>query len=817
MRVSLNWLKEYVDIELPPRGLADLLTMSGLEVEALEPLGQSLKEIVAARILSIAPHPGAERLSVCQVDTGKRQWQVVCGATNIEEGNLVPLALPHTRLPGGTTVLESVIRGERSVGMLLAEDEMGLTEDHSGIMILPSHLEPGAPVAEALSLEDWALDIALTPNRPDCASVIGIAREIAALTGKRLRRPEIKVEEEAPSIEDLTSVTLEDTKGCPRYAAGLILGVTLRPSPFWLRYRLHVSGVRGINNVVDVSNYVLLEMGQPLHTFDYDRLKENRIVVRRARGGDRFTTLDGKTHDLNEENLMICDGQRPVALAGVMGGLNSEIYGASKNVLIESAMFDPVTIRRGSKRLGLSTEASYRFERGVDIEGALPALRRALMLMKQLAGGEIARGIVDEYPNAYRSPVIDLKVGKTNRFLGTRLTRDAVGHYLKALEMEVEAAGDDTLRVRPPSFRIDIIRDWDLMEEVARLEGFDNIPVTFPPIKPSEDADLPELVLPDKIREIMTGLGFSELISYSFVSPDSADLLGAEAKSLLRSFVTILNPLTGEQSVMRTSLIPGVLAAVKTNFSYGEKDLKLFEWGRIFIRREPDQPSLFTSGREVDQLPDERPMLAAVMTGMFNRKEWCREERRTDFYDIKGVVSSLLDALGLQTLQFKRGETPPCYQPDASCMVGLPDGTLLGTLGQLSQEVMVRLDLEGEWAFLFELDGRVLLERALPVKKFEPLAKFPPALRDISIVVDRNVESDRIKAIIEREGGDLVESVTLFDLFEGGKIGPSERALAFRVCYRSREGTLDGKEINRRHEAVIREIGKETGGRLREN
>ncbi|MCJ7593898.1 MAG: phenylalanine--tRNA ligase subunit beta [Desulfobacterales bacterium] len=805
MRVSLNWLKEYVDIELSPQDLADLLSMSGLEVEALEPLGQSLREIVAARIVSIKPHPDADRLSVCQVDTGKRQLQVVCGAPNLEQGGVVPMALPGTKLPGGTTVLESVIRGERSVGMLLAEAEMGLTEDHSGIMILPSSLEPGAPVAESLSLEDWCLDIALTPNRSDCASVIGIAREIAALTGQRLRKQAIEIKEGPTSIRDLSSVTLEDSKGCPRYAAGMIRGVELKPSPFWLRYRLHVSGVRSISNVVDATNYVLLEMGQPLHAFDFDRLKEHRIIVRRAKEGDRFTTLDGKTHALNEENLMICDGQRPVALAGVMGGLNSEIFADSKNVLIESAFFDPVTTRRGSKRLGLSTEASYRFERGVDIEGVLPSLQRALTLLGQLAGGEIMRGVIDEYPRPYQAPVINLGVEKTNRFLGTKLSRDAIGGYLKALEMEVQTAGEDMLRVIPPTFRVDITRDWDLMEEVARLEGFENIPVTFPPIKPSEEADLPELVLSDKIREIMTGLGFAEIISYSFISPESADLLGAEEKNPLRSFVSLLNPLSSEQSVMRTSLIPGILTAVKTNFSYGENDLKLFEWGRIFIRS------------DADELPHERPMLSAVMTGMFNRNEWYREERRIDFYDVKGAVSALLKALGLQLLQFKRGQSPPWYQPDASSAVYLPDGTLLGTVGQVSQEVMGRLDLEDEWAFVFELDGRALLERALPVKKFEPLAKFPAALRYISILVDRNIESDRIKEIIEREGGDLIESVTLFDLYEGGKIGTFEKALAFRVCYRSREGTLDGKEVNQRHETVIRQIGKETGGRLRES
>ena len=403
MRVSLNWLKEYVNISLSVDDLAELLTMSGLEVEAKEPLGRSLEEVVAARVLSVRPHPQADTLWLCDVEAGRGVVQVVCGAPNLRVGMMAPMALPGTMIPGGVEVKESRIRGEASVGMLLAEDEMGLTEDHTGIMVLPESLSPGAPVAQALSLEDWALEIGLTPNRPDCACVIGIAREIAALTRGKLRKPDIRFRESDRRIEALTSVTLDDPEGCPRYAAGMVCGFELKPSPFWMRYRLHVSGIRGISNVVDVTNYVLLEMGQPLHAFDYDRLKENRIVVRKAREGEVFTTLDGKTHTMNRDNLMICDGQRPVALAGVMGGLNSEIFSESKNVLIESAFFDPITVRRSSKRLGLSTEASYRFERGVDIDGAVPALRRAMMLISELAGGEVIQGIIDNYPAPRKS------------------------------------------------------------------------------------------------------------------------------------------------------------------------------------------------------------------------------------------------------------------------------------------------------------------------------------------------------------------------------------------------------------------------------
>jgi len=803
MRVSLNWLKDYVNIPLSVDDLAELLTMSGLEVEAKEPLGRSLEEVVAARILSVVPHPQANTLWLCDVEAGQGAVQVVCGAPNLRVGMMAPMALPGTKLPGGLEVKESRIRGEASVGMLLAEDEMGLTEDHTGLMVLPESLSPGTPVAGALSLEDWALEISLTPNRPDCACVIGIAREIAALTRGKLRKPDIRFRESDRRIETLTSVTLEDSEGCPRYAAGMVCGFELKPSPFWIRYRLHVSGIRGISNVVDVTNYVLLEMGQPLHAFDYDRLKENRIVVRKAGEGEVFTTLDGKTHTMSKDNLLICDGQRPVALAGVMGGLNSEIFSESKNVLIESAFFDPITIRRSSKRLGLSTEASYRFERGVDIDGAVPALRRAMRLISELAGGEVIQGIIDNYPTPRSPREIDLRVDKTNRFLGTELSRDTVAGYLQALDMDVQPSGENVLQVKPPTFRVDITRDWDLMEEVARLEGYDHIPVTIPPIRPSDEKESPEMTTGDRVREIMAGLGFSEVISFSFIAPDSADFLGAERESPLRSFVTLLNPLTVDQSVMRTSLIPGLVAAVKTNLSYGEKDLKLFEWGRVFVRK------------GTDELPQERLVLSGLAMGLANPKEWYRGERAVDFYDVKGAAETLLKALGLRDLLFERGETPPWYLKEAASVIRLQDQRL-GTVGRLSPEVLKRFDVDAPSLYAFEIDATVLLEKVTEDRTFDPLAKFPAVYRDLSIVAKRTLESARIQEIILREGKGLVESVTLFDLFEGGKIDPSEKALAFRICYRSKETTLDGKDINKLHESIMERIRKDTGAGLRE-
>ncbi len=803
MRVSLNWLKDYVVIDMSAQDLAERLTMSGLEVEALEPLGQSLEEILVAKILSIRRHPDADRLFICHMDMGDGEVPVVCSAPNLETGAMVPLALPGTQLPGGMVVEESQIRGERSVGMLLAEDEMGLTDDHTGIMILPSALSPGARVSEVVPLEDWALDISVTPNRPDCTCVMGVAREIAAITGQQLKAPEIEIREVATPIEDLTNVTIEDPVGCPRYAAGMICEVELRPSPFWLRYRLHASGVRGINNVVDVTNYVMLEMGQPLHAFDYDRLRENRIVVKRAEDGERFSTLDGQSHILNREILMICDGERSVAVAGIMGGLNSEIFAGSTNVLVESAYFDPITIRRGSKQLAISTEASYRFERGIDIDGVITALRRALMLIHQLAGGQVVKGLVDNYPRPFSPPIIDLRIDKSNDFLGTSLSQKTIAGYLKALALQVEEMGPNVIRVTPPTYRVDITREVDLMEEVARLEGYDKILVTSPHIRPSDEADAPELILPEKTRDIMVRLGFTEIITYSFISPDSADFLGAGKDSPFRSFVKLLNPLSTDQSVMRTSLVPGLLDAIRNNIHHGEKDLKLFEWGKVFIRSEREE------------LPQEVPFLGAIMTGLSDQKAWYQEERIGDFYDMKGAVEALLTALGLDGFRFERDHIPPYYHPEVSSQI-LFRNSVIGHVGQILPAVMKRYDLESIIAYIFEVDIKTLWEKLPGKKAFVPYAKFPAVFRDISLIMDRRVASAEVKKIIEREGGELIEAVNLYDLYEGGKMDPSEKALTFRICYRSKKGTLDGQEINRLHETIINQIGQKTGGRLRE-
>ncbi len=803
MKASLQWLKEYVPIDVKPEELGDLLTMAGLEIEGMETIGEGFEQVIVSRILEVRRHPNADRLSLCMVDTGRDTIQVVCGAPNVEVGVFSPLALPGAKLPGGGVIKKGRIRGEMSEGMLLAEDELGLTGDHSGIMILPGALSSGTPLDSVLSVPDTVFEVSITPNRPDCTCIIGIAREIAAVTGQTLRLPEIVFKENETAIDDLTNVSILDPQGCPRYTAGMIQGVKQGVSPFWMRYRLYHSGVRSINNLVDVTNYVMLEMGQPLHAFDYHRLRENRIVVRRAETGEEFTTLDGQNRKMSPDILMICDGERPVALAGIMGGLNSEVVEETRDLLIESAFFDPATIRRGSKFLGLSTEASYRFERGADVGGTTRALKRAMSLISDLAGGSISSGIIDNFPGRTASPTISFRTEKANAALGISLTREMMKGILKSLEMEVEDLGENSLTVKPPSFRVDLQREVDLIEEVARLYGFDNIPITFPSIRPSDEKEPPELQLRDSIRPIMTGLGFSEIITYSFISPDSIDRMGADKNSDLRALTVIMNPLSADQSVLRTSLIPGILGAVRTNFNRGERNLKLFEWGKLFFQKEKDKQ------------PIENLRLTAVMTGAYEGKKWYNNERQVDFYDIKGAAEVLLEEMGLSDLHFGGDEKACAFDPEYSCEIAYED-KVVGRLGKLSSRVIDAYDLREENIFIFELDIETLLTVQGVERKFRPFAKYPAVFRDISILLDRRIESSRIVDAIIRQGRGLTESVDIFDLYEGNKIAASEKAVALRICYRSESRTLGGDEINRLHDSIVEAVRLETGGRLRE-
>jgi len=792
MKFSLSWLRDYISIELEASDLAEKLTMAGLEVETVTDRYSYLETVLVGRIVSINVHPNADKLNLCNVDIGKRQIPVVCGAPNIYPGMLAPVALPGTLFPDGNLLEKSLIRGETSEGMLCSQAELGLGTDTSGIMKIEDGSAIGDNLAKALSLSDKVFDLDLTPNRPDCLSIIGIAREIAALYHTEINCPDTAISDPENNISAFTSITIEAPDHCPRYTARLLDGIKVGASPFWLQDRLLSIGLRPINNIVDITNFVLMETGQPLHAFDFDQLAENRIVVRMADNGERFVTLDQNERKLTNEMLMICDGRKPVALAGVMGGLNSEIEASTTRVLIESAYFDPAGIRKTAKTTGLNTEASHRFERGSDPENTFAAVNRAALLMAEIGGGDVVSGLLDEYPKLVQATSLSLSVTETNRLLGTKVNGDEIRSMLESIEFKVTINDDDNLTVDVPSFRVDVIRPVDLMEEVARISGYNNIPTTFPMIPAEARRPVKRLEIRDRIKSIMNGFGFTESINYSFISELSCDRLRLEPGDPRRKVVKILNPLTEDQSVMRTSLVPGLLESMHRNLSKQVKTLKLFEIGNIFI------------GRGKDALPDEREVLTALWTGKRFDMSWHSKDVGCDFYDLKGVVDGTLQGLQIDNIGYT-------LLPDDLCCYTRPGFTArilfekkeLGLVGEVHPLVLQNYDLL-QPAYIFEIEMENLFPLIPEYKQSEPLPKYPAVYRDITIIVDNGVESAAILASMKQAGEKLVESLSIFDIFQGEPIPPGKKSISFRIVYRSADATLEDDRVNNLHQKITK-------------
>jgi phenylalanyl-tRNA synthetase beta chain len=785
---------------MDPADLAEALTMVGLEIESVSERYGYLDTVFVGRIEEITPHPNADKLHLCQVDTGQGKVSVVCGAPNAKTGMLSPIALPGTEFPEGFVLEKSVIRGQASEGMLCSEGELGLGEDRSGIMTLDPSLSVGDKLAPALALSDTVFEIEITPNRPDCLSVIGVAREIAAIQKVALTYPDFALDDKANAISEQTSIKIEAPDHCPRYVARLLEDIKIKPSPFWMQDRLLSIGQRPINNMVDVTNFILMETGQPLHAFDFDFLEENRIVVRTASKGERFVTLDEKERILDTEMLMICDGRKAVAVGGVMGGFNSEIKDSTTRVLLESAYFNPVSIRRTSKRLGLSTEASHRFERGVDPAGQVAAANRAAKLMVELGGGRLISGLIDEHPNPQAVKSLKLSVKKTNRLLGTQVQSQEIKNLLESIEFTVEKKGskkdDDFLAVRPPSFRVDISRPEDLMEEVARLSGYNNIPTTFPVMPATGRSFHKEIDVRNRIRQLMTGFGFRETTTYSFMHQQSADRLRLKPADPRRQLVDILNPLTEDQAAMRTSLIPGFLETVHYNFSQQIKNLKIFEIGKIFINETPRQ------------LPREPEMLAGLWTGSRFEASWHNQAADCDFYDIKGVAEGLLNALQIGGIQFTRQPDKECaYTRAGHAAQILSNDTLLGLVGEIHPEVLENYDLK-QPAFLFELNFDQLLPLIKDTKQSRSIPKFPAIFRDITIIVDNDIEAQKIVAEGFNQVEALVESFKLLDVFEGKPIAEGKKSVSLRVTYRSPHKTLQDEDVTPIHQSIADRLVK---------
>lgn len=801
MKISWQWLKDYVELSLSPPGLAEILTNAGLEVENLNERRPAFQGVIVAELVSFHAHPGSDHLSVCTVSDGKKDYSIVCGAPNLKVGERVALAQEGATLSGAETIGRTYFQDVLSEGMLCSEKELGLSEDAAGIMVLPANLPLGASLESALGLADWIFEINITPNRSDCLCLLGVAREVSALTGQPLHITPAKKIAGRMVDGSGTTVTIERPDLCPRYVAQLIFGVKIAPSPFWLRRRLEAVGVRPINNIVDVTNYVMLEMGQPLHAFDLERLEEKRIVVRTAAPGGSFTTLDGLERKMPEEALMICDGRKPVALAGIMGGLNSEVHPQSQNILLESAYFDPMGIRRTSKRIGLATEASLRFERGIDPNGTLRAAERAAAMMVELAGGTMAREPADNYPRKIEPQKIILRSARANKILGTAIQPREMQNYLQNLKLGIEPMGPDNFQATIPTYRVDLQREIDLIEEVARLHGFQRIPVTLPAGRVSAEKKTKLQRTAERARNLLTACGFWEVINYSFISTKALqDLRLLPADKRLRA-LRIHNPLSEEQSIMRTTLIPGLLQVARTNFYRQNLDLKIFEMGRVFFVRDEQE------------LPEEVETLSGLITGFSEEESWAKLKQECDFFDLKGTLEALLGGLGICDLRFLPLTDEPYLHPGKACRLEMP-GNILGKMGELHTDVCHNFDLDQK-IFVFELNFQNLTDKAEERQVFKPLARYPAVSRDLALVVNEEIAAaDLLRTLGEANNGFIAE-IKLFDLYRGKPVPAGKKSLAFRLKYRQEDRTLTDREVNEFHQKLTDLLVERFGGVLR--
>lgn len=797
MNVTLNWLKNYIDFEFSPTELADRLTMLGIEVESVKHMGADLEGVVVGSVTSMRPHPNADKLVLCQVDTGgPEELQIVCGAPNVREGMLSPVATIGATLPVGLTIKRAKLRGETSEGMLCSEKELGLSDAAAGLMELPTDIPLGTPLSEALGLDDVVFELEITPNRPDCLSLIGIAREIRSETGNPLKPPTLDLTESDINAQELTSVTIDAPDLCPRYAARVIQGVKVAESPAWLQQRLASVGIGVINNIVDVTNFVLMEYGQPLHAFDYHKLTENRIVVRRAREGEHITTLDEVERELTPDMLVIADAEQPVALAGIMGGYDSEITEATCDVLLESAYFNPSSVRATAKALGISTEVSYRFERGADPGVVLAALDRAAQLIAELAGGTICEGVVDIYPGQQPLTEIQLRPERVNFVLGTTLEASEMVQILDRLGFNVDATGD-IYHVTVPTFRADIAREIDLIEEIARVHGYDNIPTTLPKGDIPVPAQDPKTEIRKRIKHFLLAAGMMEAVNYSFCDPNCFDKIRLNPDDPLRNTLRLQNPLSPEMSVLRTTLTPGLLANAQHNRNHQIDTIALFEIGGVFVH----------DGEE-----KEPERVAGVLAGQIGEGVYSDPYRPPDFFDIKGLVEEMLEVCGVVDWTLQKTDTPT-FHPGRNAEVLLGDKRI-GVFGEVHPEVLENYDLPYK-AYLFEFDLECLTDVAIFAKRFEPISVYPKVARDLAIVVDKEILSDMPTALIYTTGGDSVDSVRLFDVYEGEQVPKGKKSLAYTITYHSATETLTDKAVNALHDEVVKGLNRELGAELR--
>ncbi|MDD4336304.1 MAG: phenylalanine--tRNA ligase subunit beta [Firmicutes bacterium] len=819
MLVPLRWLSDYVDINLDTEELADRLTMSGTKVETINTVGDRLRHVVAGRIISVDPHESADRLRVVRVDLGSRQVPrtLVTAAANVSKGDLVPAVLAGGAIADGTEIGEADFSGVKSEGMLCSAKELGISPDGSGILHLPEEINPGDDVVAALGLADTVIEFEITPNRPDCLCMIGIAREVAAITGETLRMPQTSLEEGGERADQLIRVNIDAHDLCLRYGARVMQQVRIAPSPIWMQARLSAAGVRPINNVVDVTNYVMLELNQPLHAFDYDRMSEHEIIVRRAYPGETIVTLDGEERELDADMLVIADPGSALAVAGVMGGLSTEIEEDTCNVLLESANFAHQSVWRTSRSLRLRTEASSRFEKGLDPETVPVALDRAGHLLEAVGAGVAGSGIVDAYPSAATPRIITTDAARISRRLGVSVSAEDVADCLDRLGFSV-CFGDgkdkgepkaDSLVVEVPTFRDDVAEEIDLVEEVARMWGYDRIPMTVPAGAHSGGYTY-EQKKAMQARTLLAGAGASEAITVPFMSPGDFDMLRIAQGDPRRDAIRISNPMVEEQSYLRTTMMPSLLSTIRTNINRGNKGVCLFELGKTYFTSDK-----LKDGRKLGRGEDpavERMVLACGMAGAYMSRIWHTRERSYDFYDAKGMLEALFEGMSVNGVDYVQ-TVRPSFHPGRTASV-VRGGREIGVVGEVHPDVAASYGV-ADRTYMFELDFAELLQAADGAKSYEPLPRHPAVERDVAMILPLTVPVARVAELIQETGGELVRSVTLFDVYEGSPVPEGKRSIAFSVTYRANDRTLTDEEVNSVHSAIRQALEDKLGATLR--
>ncbi len=794
MKVPMSWFYDYTDIgTVAPRDFAEALTMTGSKVETVENMGKDIVNVVTGKILEITEHPDSDHMVICKVDVADEILQIVTGAPNVKVGQIVPVAKNDSYLPGGVHIKKGKLRGVESFGMLCSHEELGLSdadipwEPEYGILILPEDTKVGIDIRDVFSLNEEVVEFEITSNRPDCFSVIGLARETAATFKKpfSVKKPEFT--ENGENIADTVSVTVENSEKCPRYTARMIKNVKIAPSPAWMAHRLKAAGVRPINNIVDITNYILLEYGQPMHAFDLRHLSGGKIIVRNAADGEVIKTLDEQDRTLDHNDLVIADAEKAVAIAGVMGGFNSEIEEDTTTVVFESATFDAVSVRLTAQKAGLRTEASSRYEKGLDTNNTVPAIERACELVELLGAGEVVGGMIDVCGKVKEPTVLNFRPDKINAFLGIDISKEEMAGYLEAIEFKVDL---DAMKLTAPTFRPDIEAEADVAEEVARFYGYNNIPTTLISGEATKGFYSPIQKFRNELSETLTAQGMNETFTFTFTSPDEFDKLNLSADSIFRNAVKIRNPLGEDTSIMRTTTMASVLRVLSHNASRKNEDVKVFEISKVYIPTKPGE------------LPNEPEKLSIGMYG-----------KDIDFFSIKGAIEASTESLNLKGITYKQVNTCPSLHPGRTAAIFAGEARI-GIVGEVHPDVLSNFGID-EKCYLAEIDLLGLFNAQDTDIKYKALPKFPALTRDIAVLVDKTVAVGDLEATMIKASGALLESIKLFDVYEGERIPEGKKSVAFAISFRSAERSLTGDEVNKVFNKIVKDLEYKNGAALR--